>query len=327
MHEHTVKQLAHSHDPPDLSRHERRTRAVVGLTFGMMIVELIAGTMTHSLALLADGWHMASHAGALGLAALAYWFARTRAKKTAFSFGSGKIFALTGYTNAVVLLIIAILMAAEAVGRLMHPVDIQFGEALPVAVVGLLVNLASAKLLHSGGHAEDPREADHHVHGDHDHEEHHHDHNLRAAYLHVLADALTSVLAIVALVGGRYAGWRFLDALMAIVGSIVIVHWGVGLCRQSSRQLLDITPSTEEAAQIRAAIEGLGDERVIDLHLWEFAPGRRGCIVSLIAEQPRSLAEYRAAVLGTTDIEHLTIEVHRCNDGHDTHPEVSEKAA
>jgi cation diffusion facilitator family transporter len=313
MHEHTISQLSHSHEPPNLSRHERRTQAVVALTFGMMVAELVAGTVTGSLALLADGWHMASHAGALGLAALAYWFARTRAKQTSFSFGTGKVFALAGYTNAVVLLLVALLMAIEAIKRLRQPVDIQFGHALPVAVVGLVVNLVSAKLLHSGTH-------DAHEHHDDDHADHHaddhHDHNLRAAYLHVLADALTSVLAIVALIGGAYAGWRFLDPLVAIAGSVVITHWGIGLCRQSSRQLLDVTPSVENIEKIRTSIERLGDERVIDLHLWEIAPGQSGCIVSLVAESPRSVASYRSTILSAVHVEHLTVEVHRCEGGH-----------
>jgi cation diffusion facilitator family transporter len=270
----------------------------------MMIAELIVGTWTRSLALTADGWHMATHAGALGFAALAYWFARTRSRADDFTFGTGKVYALAGFTNAVVLVAVALWMGVEALLRLLHPEPIAFAEALPVAVLGLVVNLVSALLLDPHEHPSDA--------GD---EGHVHDHNLRAAYLHVIADAVTSVAAIAALVCGRYLGLRFLDPVMALVSGLVILRWGAGLCRTSALQLLDAVPERALAHRIRSSIELLDDARVTDLHVWELGPGRRGCIVSLSASAPRSIEEYRTAILTTAKIEHLTVEVTRCR-GH-----------
>lgn len=301
MHSEAIEQFRHSHDHVMVSHHEKRTRWVVAITAAMMVVELVVGTLTHSMALTADGWHMATHAGALGMSALAYWFARTRSKEESFSFGTGKVYALAGYTSAVVLGIVALLMFGESIRRLLRPEAIQFSQALPVAIVGLLVNLASVKLL----------DADDHADGGADHGHHHHDHNLRAAYFHVLADAFTSVLAIAALVGGRYAGWKFLDPLMGIVGGAVILRWSVGLCRGAARQLLDMVSSPALAQTIRKRLE-VGDVRVTDLHLWELAPGRRGCIVSLVTEAPEDTAVYKSLLEGIDGIAHLTIEVQRC---------------
>jgi cation diffusion facilitator family transporter len=276
----------------------------------MMFGELIVGSLTNSMALTADGWHMATHAGALGMSATAYWFARTRAKASSFTFGTGKVYALAGYTSAVILGLVAVLMIVESCRRLGSPLPIKFSEALPVAILGLLVNLVSVKLLDA--------DDEHHHAGDHDHAHHGHghghDHNLRAAYFHVLADAFTSVLAIGALLGGRYAGWRFLDPAMGIVGGLVILKWGIGLCRESSKQLLDMLPSSETASAIRKHVEQIDDVRVADLHLWEIAPGKHGCIVSLVTDNPRDTAFYRAAILETFQVAHLTVEVHRCLD-------------
>jgi cation diffusion facilitator family transporter len=282
---------------PAVNPHERRTRWVVTLTSGMMIAELTIGTWTGSLALTTDGWHMATHAGALGLSAFAYWFARTRAHTKNFTFGTGKVNALVGYTNAVILAFVAVLMMIEAGTRLLHPVPVQFAEALPVAVLGLLVNVVSMKLL-------DPDEESPHV--------GHHDHNLRAAYVHVLADTLTSILAVAALVGGQYAGLVFLDPVTAMIGSLVILRWSIGLCRGSVLHLLDVSSSAEVAQTIRARIESLDDARVVDLHLWDLGSGRLGCIVSVMASAPRSVADYREAILTAVRVEHLTVEVERC---------------
>ena len=283
---------------PAVAQHERRTRWVVGLTAPTMGVELVGGTLTQSLALLADGWHMATHAGALGLTALTYWFARTRAQTQTFTFATGKVNTLAGYTNAIVLALVALLMMVEAVTRLLQPVQVAFDEALPVAALGLFVNLASIKLLGPGdGHTDHAGN---------------HDHNLHSAYLHVMADALTSVLAIFALLGGRYAGWVFLDPLVAMVGGMVILRWSIGLCRGTAVQLLDAVPSVEETKTIRSTLEALDDTRVVDLHLWELGPGRRGCMVSVVAGVPRSLEDYRVAILTAVPIDHLTIEVAQC---------------
>jgi len=305
-----VEKLRHSHDyGASVTDHETRTRWVVGLTAAMMIAELVVGYFTNSLALTADGWHMATHAGALGLAAVAYWFARTRSADAVFTFGTGKVHALVGYTNAIVLAVVALWMIYEAAMRLMDPLPIRFAEALPVAVVGLFVNVASMLLLHAGGH-------DHHEH-DHEHDDHaHHDHNLRAAYMHVLADAFTSLLAILALVGGHYLGWRFLDPLMGIVGGVVISRWSYQLCRSAARQLLDVVPSAALADSIRAHLQTEPGTEVVDLHVWEIGPNARACLASLVAEEPRAPSEYAERLRQVAQLAHVTIEVHRSDKVH-----------
>ena len=296
------------------SVHEARTRWVVVLTTAMMVGELIVGYTTNSLALTADGWHMATHAGALGMAAFAYWFARTRSREAVFSFGTGKVHALAGYTNAIVLAVVALWMMYESASRLLHPLPIAFGEALPVAVVGLLVNLASMKLLHvEHGHH------DHHGH-EHEHDQHEHahhgeheqgDHNLRAAYVHVLADAFTSVLAILALVGGRYLGWFFLDPLMGMVGGVVISRWSYSLCRGAGRQLLDVVPSVELVARIRHLLEAVPGTEVVDLHVWDLGPRARACVASVVTAEARTPLEYAERLRRGEGLAHVTIEVHR----------------
>jgi cation diffusion facilitator family transporter len=321
-------------DGPQLEKHESKTRWVVVLTFATMVLELVVGYRTHSLALTADGWHMATHAGALGMAAFAYWFARTRATQSTFSFGTGKVHALAGYTSAVALAIVAIIMMYESVSRLVTPMTIDFGEALKIAVFGLIVNLASLKLLHPGGdHDHGGHDHDHgHDHGDHEHDDHDHahvehpkvetgakksahahgDHNIRAAYMHVFADAFTSILAIAALVCGRYYGWTMLDPLMGAVGGIVILRWSVQLCREAAGQLLDMNPSEELARKIRDELESLGDTRIVDFHLWEVGPKRRNCIVSLVTTESRSAEDYGKIISAMADdVRHVTVEVHR----------------
>ena len=325
------------------TRGERRTAWVVAITFLTMIAELIAGEITGSLALTADGWHMASHAGAMGLALGAYWFARTRAASSHFTFGTGKVYALAGFTSGVVLVMVAGWMAIEAVLRLRGHATVAYGEAIPIAVGGLIVNLACAAILggdhghdHGGGHGhEHEHEHGHDGHGHghgHDHDDHGHghghgdhdrderapatDHNLKAAYLHVLADALTSVLAIGALVAGKYAGLWYLDAAVGLLGGVVIGRWAIGLCRTAALPLLDVVPSHKLAQSIETRLEQIDDVRVADLHLWELAPGRRGCIVTLVTASPREVEYYRAAILAAAPIAHLTVEVHRCTRRH-----------
>ncbi|MDC0680612.1 CDF family Co(II)/Ni(II) efflux transporter DmeF [Sorangium atrum] len=327
-----LAQLRHAHDHgAAAASHETKTRWVVALTFAMMLAELVVGHATNSLALTADGWHMATHAGALGMAAFAYWFARKQSGSSVFSFGTGKVHALAGYTSAVVLALIALLMVVESLRRLLHPELIAFSEALPVAVVGLAVNLVSVKLLHADEHHHEAHDdhPDHghhghhdHDHGDHDdehahgHDHHGHDHNLRAAYFHVLADALTSVLAILALVGGRYLGWTFLDAAMGIVGGLVIAKWSYGLCRQAARQLLDVVPSESLARRIRDRIEStFAGASVVDLHLWDIGPGARACIVSVAVPSPLAPSAYRDALVPIASLQHVTVEVHPLSVG------------
>lgn len=312
---------------------ERRTWLVIAITAAMMVLEIAAGLWTSSIALLADGVHMATHVGALGITALAYWFARTRAGDPNYSFGTGKVYALAGYSSALALAAASLWMIVESVDRLLHPHAIRFDEALGVAVLGLVVNLVSAKLLHESGL--ELHDHDHeHVHGhehDHGHEhEHahdhahrdapgrpaeggaHQDHNLRAAYLHVLADALTSLFAIVALLGGRLLGYGFLDAVVGIVGALVILRWAWGLTRSSARQLLDAAPSAKLVAGLREHLEQIDDVSVADLHLWEIAPGHRTCIVTIVTSTPRPTEFYRRAVRSRVDVDHLTVEVRRC---------------
>lgn len=321
--------LHHAHDHGiGVADHERRTRWVVGLTLVTMVGELVVGALTNSLALLADGWHMATHAGALGLSAAAYWFARTRADSGDFSFGTGKVHALAGYTSAVVLALVALLMVGESVRRLVSPESVAFAEALPVAVLGLLVNLISARLLHprdhhhaggapaasrrGAGHEPSPStDASVHLHHDAVAAAPETDHNLKAAYVHVLADALTSVLAILALIGGEHLGWGFLDPAMGIVGGLVIARWSYGLSRGAARQLLDVVHSPGLVEHLREHLEReLPGTRVVDLHLWELGPGARACILSVVAAEPLTPTAYREWLLAHARLEHVTVEVH-----------------
>jgi cation diffusion facilitator family transporter len=313
--DHDLAEHAHHHDAAASAagRAERRTRVVVVLTILMMIAELVVGWITGSLALTADGWHMGTHAGALGLAVLAYWYARTRAANDAFTFGTGKVYALAGYTSGIALAAVAIWMGIEGVIRLTERPVIDFADALPVAVIGLVVNLACALLLGGGSKPEAEHGHDHgHAHG----HAHGHDHNLKAAYVHVLADALTSVLAIAALILGQTMGWWFLDPAMGLVGGAVILVWAVGLCRASSRQLLDVVPDVEHERAVRSRLEQIDDVRVADLHVWELGPGQRSCIVSLVTSTPRDVDYYKQAILAAVPVAHLTIEIHRCTRGH-----------
>jgi cation diffusion facilitator family transporter len=301
----SLERFVHEHEAPSLADHERRTRVVVLITALTMVAELAAGALTGSMALLADGWHMASHAGALGLSLGAYWFVRRRARDAAFSFGPGKIYALAGYTSAVALAIMATWMLVESAARLWRPQRIAFDAALAVAVLGLAVNVACVRILHPRDHTH----AHEHHHGHHDHARHQ-DFALRGAYLHVLADALTSVLAILALLGGRSLGWAFLDPVMGLVGGALVMRWSARLIGSAGRQLLDVVPSAVELERIRARLEGDDDARVADLHLWDLGPGRRACIASVVARHPRSAEHYRRLVLDVASISHLTVEVH-----------------
>jgi cation diffusion facilitator family transporter len=313
---------AHHHDVVVIGeRGERRTRWVVALTLVTMVAEIVVGTLSGSMALTADGWHMATHAGALSLALFAYWFARTRSGSREFTFGTGKVYALAGYTSGVALGVVALWMGIEAGWRLYEQPVIDFDDALPVAIIGLAVNLVSAVLLghgheeHAHGHHHDDDHGHGHEHHGHDHP--HHDQNLRAAYLHVLADALTSVLAIGALLGGRYRGWWWLDPAMGFLGGALIARWAFFLCRDAAHQLIDRMPTNAIAEKIERRLATLDDVRVADLHVWELAPGKRGCIVSLVAAAPKDVGYYRREILAVADLAHLTVEVHGCEDCHD----------
>jgi cation diffusion facilitator family transporter len=279
----------------------RRTLWVVALTFVMMIGEITAGYITGSMALLADGFHMATHAGALGIAAAAYGFARRNANNTRYSFGTGKVGDLAGFASAMVLGLVSLGIAAESIFRLFQPTTVAFTEATVIAVIGLAVNIVSALLL-----------AGHHDHHDHDHGHghdhgHHHDNNLRSAYVHVLADALTSVLAIAALLAGRYLGWVWLDPVMGIVGAVVIANWAYGLMRSSASVLLDTTDE-HVAAEIRELLETSGDVRISDLHVWQVGPQARAAIVSVVAAAGVSADMVRERLAPVHELSHLTVE-------------------
>jgi cation diffusion facilitator family transporter len=290
---------------PDFSHAERRTRIVIGVTAAMMVIEITVGLMSHSMALLADGWHMSTHVLAFVITAAAYHFARTQASNASFSFGTGKIGVLGGFTSAVVLSIVAFLMAGESVHRLFVPLEIHFNEAIGIACVGLLVNLGCALLL-----ADRPHE---HGHGS----AHSHDVNLRAAYLHVLADAFTSVLAITALTGGKFFGWAWLDPVVGIVGSGVVFSWAYTLLRDTSGILLDRTPSSSDLPdEIRRAVESDGDSVVTDLHVWQVGIGKFAAMVSIVAHEPKSCDSYRALLSGHDELVHVTIETHLCREDH-----------
>lgn len=276
-----------------LRRNERRTWWVVAITSVTMLVELAAGWLTGSMALLADGWHMASHAGALGLSGVAYWYARTRAREERFAFGTGKVYALAGFASAVALAIVALLMAVESIARLVVPTVVRFDEALPVAVIGFAVNLVSARLLHASHH---------------DHDGAHGDHNLRAAYLHVLADALTSVLAIAALLAGRFLEWTRLDPLMGVVGGVIILRWAWGLSRSAGVQLLDIAPEGTTESDVRHALEHAGAVQVLDVRVWRTAPGCLACLAVIETRAAETSDRYRAAVLERVRLAHFVLE-------------------
>ena len=316
MHSQSLEPWRHPHVFLGAShaRHERRVWLVVGLTALMMAAEIAAGILFGSMALLADGWHMATHAAALSISAFAYRFARRHADDARFSFGTGKVGELAAFASASILGLIAVLIAYESVVRLFSPVSIRFDEALGVAVIGLAVNLVSAWLLFDEEH--------HHGHDrhDHDHERGHrhhrsHDTNIRAAYLHVLADALTSILAIVALLVGRFQGWVWLDPVIGIVGALVIARWSVGLMRSAGAVLLDMVPDDGLAAEIRKAMEVDGD-RVADLHVWQLGPGHFGVIVTVVSDRPRTPDACKARLAGLQGLSHVTVEVQACPASH-----------
>ncbi|KGB54356.1 Cation diffusion facilitator family transporter [Sphingopyxis sp. LC81] len=299
-----IEALAHDHVFLG-KRHDenaRRTLWVVALTAVMMVGEIAAGLAFNSMALLADGFHMATHAGALGIAAIAYAYAKRHAHGRRYSFGTGKVGDLAGFASALVLGIVALGIAFESAMRLVDPRPVAFTEATIIAVIGLGVNIVSALLL---GHGHDHGHDHHHGGDDHHGYTHERDNNLRSAYLHVVADALTSVLAIAALLGGRYLGWVWLDPLMGIVGSVVIAAWAWSLMRDTGAVLLDATDAAIEA-EIRELVEGPGDAKITDLHVWRVGPGAHSAIISVVGATRETIC---ARVQPVHEIEHLTVEI------------------
>jgi cation diffusion facilitator family transporter len=342
MHGHSIEKWRHDHVflGAGHARNERRTWAVVVLTACMMVVEIVAGLAFGSMALIADGLHMSTHAGALAIAGLAYWFARRKAHDPRFAFGTGKLGELAGFASANILAVVALLIGVESVLRIMSPVAISFDQAIAVAVLGLGVNLVSAWMLHGGdgaGHGHDhghdhghghrhaahehTRHGDHgHAHHGHSHDHHRHrhagaahsqDHNMRSAYAHVLADALTSVLAIVGLLVARFNGWLWIDPLMGIVGAVIIATWSWRLIRESGAVLLDVVPDPDLAERVRERLE-VGGDRVSDLHLWRVGPGHCALIAAIVSDHPEPAEAYKARLAPLRELSHSTIEVHRC---------------
>ena len=317
MHTKTTDQWQHEHifGQDKVRPGERRTLWVIVITATMMVVEITTGLAYGSMALLADGLHMGSHTAALGITTIAYVYTRRCAADSRFCFGTGKVNAFAGYTSAVLLALFALLMAGESVHRLFNPVDIAFNQAIVVAVLGLIVNGASMLMLgdqhhdhdheHEHEHDHPHTEPQHHAHG-------HADHNLRAAYLHVLADALTSVLAIFALLTGKYLGLNWMDPVMGIVGAILVARWSLGLIRDTSGVLLDHQAPDAMLEQTRSAIERVDDNQIADLHIWSIGPGIYSATITVVSDAPRPPEYYKGLIPRSLGIVHTSVEVHHC---------------
>jgi cation diffusion facilitator family transporter len=328
-HTHDLSPFHHSHAFADgqMRRREKAMAWVTFITLAAMLAELVAGTWSGSLALLADGWHMGTHALALGGAVLAYRLSARAAGREGYAFGGWKIEVLTAYTSGLMLLTAALWIAWDAVARLREPQTIAYREAIAVAVAGLIVNAVCAWLLSrstkpvaaaAAGHAHD-HHADHaHVHGhahghDHGHSHgHHHDHNFSAAYLHVLADAFTSVLAIAALIGGLFFGWGWLDPAVALLGAVVIGQWSLSVLRNSAGALVDATADPAISQRIRDLVEADGDAKVADLHVWQVGANAWTAALSVVADRPLPAADYRTRLAAIEPLRHVTVEVHTC---------------
>ena len=289
----------HSHDfVSHNQKGEKRTLYVLILTVTTMVVEIAAGTMFGSMALLADGWHMGTHAAAFCITLFAYRYAKQNAHNDRFSFGTGKVSVLGGFTSAIALGIVALMMMVESIHRLFNPESIQFNEAIMVAVIGLVVNLASMLLL---------QDHHHHGHDHHDDHEHHHDHNLTAAYFHVLADTLTSLLAIVALIVGKFYGWIWLDAMMGIVGAVVIGKWTLGLMKQTAPVLLDESINKSYRDEITETLAPYAE--IVDLHIWKVSGHHYSAAIALKNHSDKTLDEFKQLLSKFDKIHHLTLEV------------------
>lgn len=307
MHKDNLHLWQHSHTlGQELKRPgEPRTLIVIAITGAMMAIEVVTGILFGSMALLADGLHMASHAVALSINAFAYVYARRNAHNTNFSFGTGKVNALGGFMGAVLLSVFALLMAWESLARLFHPVHIIFNQAIFVAFLGLVINGICVFILG----VDDRQHADEDQHHNHTH---HHDHNLKSAYLHVMADALTSVLAIIALLAAKYFGFIWMDPAMGIVGAILVSLWSVGLLRTTSGILLDQQGPKGIQHKIRECIEKDQDSKVADLHLWSVGPNIYAVVIAIVAHEPATPDEYKARIPKNLGLEHISIEIHEC---------------
>lgn len=303
MHANSLDKWKHNHDfTVTNEKGERRTQYVLILTALTMVVEIIAGSVYGSMALLADGWHMGTHVAAFMITLFAYRYARKHANDPAYAFGTGKVSVLGGFASAIALTVVALVMLIESMQRIIDPQVIHFNEAIAVASLGLFINIISAFLLKDS----------HHHHHHHDEQHHHHDHNLKAAYMHVLADALTSLLAIIALISGKYFGWNWLDPIMGIVGAIIITRWSYGLILQTSPILLDESIEENYQAKIKDAIENDSDNCISDIHIWKVSADHYAAIISVVTHHPKPTEYYKELLIEFKKISHLTIEVIAC---------------
>ncbi len=300
-------------------RGESRTLIVIAITAAMMGVELVAGIIFGSMALLADGLHMASHAVALGINAFAYIYARRNASNAQYSFGTGKVNALGGFTGAVLLAVFALIMAVESFHRLINPIEIIFNQAIVVAVLGLLVNGVCVFILGTKDHGHEHE----HEHGEH-HHSHGHDHNLKSAYLHVLADALTSILAIVALLTAKYFGLIWMDPVMGLLGALLVARWSIGLLSSTSGVLLDRQASHDLRHEIKEKMEADDNTRVTDLHVWSIGPEIYSALISVIAREPATPAEYKTRIPASLGVVHVNVEIHESPQDIETIPIINQ---
>ncbi len=332
MHSHSIDSFRHTHvflgDRHE--RNERKTWIVIAVCAVMMAAEIAGGLTFGSVALVADGLHMSTHAGALLIAAFAYTYARRHATDDRMTFGTGKFGDLAAFASAIILATIALLIGYESIDRWFNPVAIAFGQAIPIAVLGLGVNLLSAYLLrddhdHQHAHAHEHHSHDRHSHDHHgefethdeahDHADIHADHNLRAAFVHVVADAAVSVLVIVGLLAGRHFGWVWMDPLMGLVATAVILSWSWSLLRSAGAVLLDVSPEPGLPGEIATRLEQQGD-RVCDLHVWRLGPGHLAAIISLVSDDPHEPGIYKEKLKGIAGLSHVTVEVMRCPSTH-----------
>ncbi len=313
MHTKTLSHLTHGHEFAVFNKKgERRTKVVLLLTFFTMLLEIGAGFLSGSMALLADGWHMSTHVVAFMITVFAYRYTRRHARDQTFAFGPGKVGVLGGFASSIVLGMVALLMIVESGLRFIKPGVIFYDEALMVAGFGLFINLVSALLLSGHHHHGEDHDHAHHAH-EHEHH-HHHDHNLKAAYLHVLADALTSVLAIIALILAKYYGWQWLDPVMGIVGAIIISRWSFSIMKDTGPVLLDESIDQKYKAAIKERIESDADNRIADLHVWRVGPNHFAAILSVISHTPKAPDYYKGLLSSFHKLAHVTVEVNQCTE-------------
>lgn len=320
MHNQTIERLTPNHDFVKISKKNQfRVILVLIITAITMLVEIVAGLWYGSMALLADGWHMSTHLIAFGITLFAWYYADKKRNDPSYSFSTGKVSVLSGFTSAIFLAVVAVLMAVESITRFFHPHDIAFDQAIMIAIIGLVVNVVSAFLLHQDHSVEqDPLAAASHSHGGHSHAAHSHshggDHNHRAAFLHVLADALTSVAAIIALLAGKWYGWNWMDPMMGIIGAIIILVWAKSLMTETASILLDKSADESVRDSVKETLEDESGDKVIDFHIWKVSNQHYAAIIALVSDQPLTPEAYKEKLSDFIQLSHITIEVNPCDD-------------